>query len=47
MIKSKYRDQFSEKYPKEIHVPGWYPLPALKCNQPGFIMISGSKVIDS
>ena len=33
-------------YPKEIHIPGWYPFPALKCNQPGFIL-SGSEVIDS
>ena len=29
-------------YPKEIHIPGWYPFSAL----PGFIMISGYKVID-
>ena len=50
MTKSKYQDQFL-CYPytlsKEIHVPGWYPFPALKCNQAGFVMISGSKVIDS
>ena len=36
-----------ENYPKQIHIPGWHPFPALKCNKPGFIMISGSKVIDS
>ena len=44
MIKSKYQGQFS-CYPKEIHTPGWYPFPALKCNQPGFIMISDPKLL--
>ena len=34
-------------YPKKIHIPSWYLYPALKCNQPGLIMISSSKVIDS
>ena len=48
VIQSKYQDQFScypYKLSKEIHVPGGYPFPALKSNQPGSNTISDFKVI--
>ena len=43
MIKSKYRINsrvIHINYPKALHIAGWYPFPALKCNQLGFITIS-------